>query len=210
MRSFLKRLPYFFIFTRFLCAPINIYLAMQGPQYSWVIGILLIYCCLNDIFDGVIARFLGTDTVAMRRLDSVADILYVLSLYYAFYRFSPVYFSSIKNLLLVAVSIEAAVYALTFIRFRKGQSAHNYLSKLFGLYSAIVFTFYFIGGVFNDFTRFSFILGIIARLDTFLIYSILNHWTNDIPSSYHAILVNKGIPFRKSKWFHSKSETTSP
>ena len=205
MKTILKQLPYFFIVTRFLCAPVNIYLALKGPEYSWLIGILLIYCCLNDIFDGVIARFLGTDTVLMRRLDSVADICYVLTLYYAFYRFSPQQFESIAPLLLTAILIEGMVYALTFARFKKGQSAHNYLSKLFGLYSAIVFTFYFLGGVFNDFTRFSFFLAIIARTDTFFIYCILKQWANDIPSSYHAMLFNKGIPFKRSKWFHSQS-----
>ena len=181
MNKFIKSLPYFFIVTRLLCAPVNVYLCLQGPEYAWIIGVLLIYCCLNDIFDGVIARFIGTDTVFMRRFDSVADIIYVFSLYYAFYILSPVEFASIKMLLITAICVEASVYLLTFIRFGKGQSAHNYLSKLFGFYSAIVFTFYFLGGVFNDFTRFSFILAIIARLDTFLIYSILNKWARCLP-----------------------------
>ncbi len=205
MNYILRQLPYFFIVTRLLCAPLNLYLVSLGKSYAWVIGVLLIYCCLNDIFDGVIARFLGTDTVFMRRFDSVADILYVFSLYYAFYVFSPDHFESIKMILLTAIFVEVMVYLLTFIRFGKGQSAHNYLSKFFGFYSAIVFTFYFIGGIFNDFTRFSFVLAIIARIDTFLIYCILNKWANDIPSSYHAYLYNNGIPFVRSKWFHSKS-----
>ncbi|MDH4466778.1 MAG: CDP-alcohol phosphatidyltransferase family protein [Bacteriovoracaceae bacterium] len=205
MNLFLKQLPYFFIVTRLLCTPLNLYLVSLGENYSWIIGVLLIYCCLNDIFDGVIARFLGTDTVFMRRFDSVADILYVFSLYYAFYSFSPVHFASIQGLLFTALFVEASVYLLTILRFGKGQSAHNYLSKFFGFYSAIVFTFYFLGGIFNEFTRFSFVLAIIARIDTFLIYCILKKWANDIPSFYHAILYNKGISFKRSKWFHSKS-----
>ena len=44
--------------------------------------------------------------------------------------------------------------------------------------------------------------GILSHIDRILITLILPKWTHDIPSTYHAILIRKGIKFKKNIYFN--------
>ena len=95
--------------------------------------------------------------------------------------------------------MEILCYLISFIRFRKETCTHAFLSKIWGL---ILFSTFvsIIGFSYGGFIfKLAVIWGIISQLDVILIILILPKWQNDIPSSYHAYLIRKGIPFKKSK-----------
>ncbi len=206
-RRFAEATPAGLIITRLLCAPLTIWLARAwGPAIAPWLGVMLVYCCLSDIFDGIVARKLGVDSVFLRRADSIVDIVYAASLYHAVACLAPQAWLAMRPYFGGLVIVESAVYVVTFARFGRAQSAHNYASKVFGLVSAIVFAgFFFTGNTHNSevWMQASLVVGMLARFDTLLIYCILREWTHDIPTAYHALLINRGVAFGKSKWFHS-------
>ncbi|MCH2225223.1 MAG: CDP-alcohol phosphatidyltransferase family protein [Crocinitomicaceae bacterium] len=157
---------------------------------------------IGDVFDGIIARKLNMDTTMIRRLDSLFDSLFWLAATFLLYKFS-----TSKDLILYGMGtiifIILIEYLVCFCRFQKTPSSHNLISKFFGLSLFILYACLFTEIETPTLGIGIIIFGIIARIDSLIIYLILNKWTHDIPSSYHALLINNGKEFKRNKLFHS-------
>jgi CDP-diacylglycerol--glycerol-3-phosphate 3-phosphatidyltransferase len=111
----------------------------------------------------------------------------------------------IKNNSLPIVFIfimEGMCYMISFIRFGKEPCTHSFLAKLWGITLLIAFTSLIGFGTAGIPFAFAIIFGLLSHLDRILILLILPAWTHDIPSAYHALLIRKGISFRKNKLFN--------
>lgn len=193
-------IPKLLILFRLLLAPFVVALAYYGDDQSriWIV-ILMFLGLISDIFDGIIARKQGISSTTLRRMDSQVDLVFWLSIAGACYILNSEIVQENKWGILLVFAMEILCYAVSFIRFGKETCTHAFLSKIWGLTLFIAFVS-MIGFSYGGFPlKLAIYLGVISQIDVILIISILPKWQNDIPSSYHAYLIRKGIPFKKSK-----------
>ena len=196
-------IPLSLIVFRFLLAPIIIGLAYYVGETSKTIILILMYLGLiSDILDGIIARNQNISSEKLRRMDSQTDMLFWLSIGFATWILYPKLIS--ENLIPIwsIIVMELACYAVSLIKFKKETCTHAFLSKIWGVTLLIAFTsligFNHAGIPFYS----AIIMGLISHVDVILIILILPNWTHDIPSSYHAYLIRKGIVFKQNKYLN--------
>ena len=177
MKTLLNKLPYLLILFRFLLAPTILWVAYKAEEPTarlWIV-VFIVLGLLSDIFDGIIARYMGVCTVAMRRMDSQTDLIFVM---------------------------EGLCYGVSFWRFGKETCTHAFLSKLWGVCLLVAFIS-LIGFGYGGFPLLLAVYwGLFSQLDVILIILLLPKWQNDIPSSYHAYLLRKGKEIKKHKLFN--------
>ena len=99
----------------------------------WVFLPLLVIGTLSDIFDGILARRYGVATPALRRYDSLTDVIYYLFILAALWVLCQAVV--MRNLWAMALILltEAAVMIVCYVKFRKYPATHSWLAKFYGL-----------------------------------------------------------------------------
>lgn len=202
MKTF--NIPKILIAFRFLLAPIILSLAYFVGEKSRTFILILMYLGLiSDILDGIIARKQGISSEKLRRLDSQTDMIFWLSIGISTYILFPELIKQHKIAIWSILIMEVLCYVISLVKFGKETCTHAFLSKIWGLTLLIAFTsligFEHAGIPFY----LAIIFGLISHLDVILIILILPKWTHDIPSSYHAYLIRKGISFKKNDLLNS-------
>jgi CDP-diacylglycerol--glycerol-3-phosphate 3-phosphatidyltransferase len=126
-----RHLPFAPTTLRLLLGPIALACAFAGVTRFYLS--ILIAATLSDIFDGILARKLGVATPALRRYDSITDIIYYLFiLAVAWLLCKPVI---TRNLLLIGLMLlsEAGCVIICLVRFGKFPATHSWLAKFYGL-----------------------------------------------------------------------------
>lgn len=153
---------------------------------------------ISDILDGIVARKQGISSARLRRMDSQTDMVFWLSIGFTTYFFYPQLIANHDVSIYAILAMEVACYVISLVKFKKETCTHAFLSKLWGISLLIAFTS-LIG--FNHagipFTV-AIVLGLVSHIDRILITLILPKWTHDIPSTYHAYLIRKGIAFKRN------------
>jgi CDP-diacylglycerol--glycerol-3-phosphate 3-phosphatidyltransferase len=127
-----RRLPFALTTLRLLLGPIALACALAGVT-RFVYLPILIAATLSDIFDGVLARKFGVATPALRRYDSITDIIYYLFILAAAWLLcKPVIAGNLWLIALMLLS-EAGCILICLIRFRKFPATHSFLAKFYGL-----------------------------------------------------------------------------
>jgi CDP-diacylglycerol--glycerol-3-phosphate 3-phosphatidyltransferase len=127
-----RHLPCALTTLRLLLGPTALLLAWTyAPR--WIFLPLLITGTLSDIFDGILARRFGVATTALRRYDSVTDLIYYLFILAALWRLC--HETVIHNLPAVGLILltEAAGILVCAVKFGKYPATHSYLAKFYGL-----------------------------------------------------------------------------
>lgn len=163
---------------------------------------LLTVGILTDVFDGIIARRLKISTSHLRRMDSIVDQLFFLSVALATFIQCPDFFKNNKISLIILFGSEVLTYVVCLVKFKKEVATHSISSKIWTL---ILFaTLVQIIATCNSGWLFQICLytGLITRFEIILILLILREWTNDVPSIYHAILLRQGKTIKRNKLFN--------
>ena len=127
-----RHLPFALTTLRLLLGPIALACAFTGFT-RFVYLPILIAGTLSDIFDGILARKFGVATPALRRYDSITDIIYYLFiLAVAWLLCKPVIAANVWLIELMLLS-EAGCISICLIRFGKFPATHSYLAKFYGL-----------------------------------------------------------------------------
>lgn len=197
-------IPYLLILFRFLLAPIIILLSyLLGENAAYIVLVLMFLGLLSDIFDGIIARKMKIDTEKMRRLDSQTDLIFWLSIAISCYMIYPQLIMENLIGIIALLTMEAVCYGVSLIKFGKETCTHAFASKMWGLTLLATFTC-LLGFAYGGWMmKICIVLGLISQIDVILILLFLPKWTHDIPSFYHAILMRKGIGFKKNKYLNS-------
>lgn len=117
---------------RLLLGPVALLCAVTNVP-RWIYLPILITATLSDIYDGMLARQFGVATPALRRYDSVTDVIYYLFiLAVAWLLCKPVITQNWPTIVAILLS-EAASIFVSFIRFGKYPATHSYLAKFYGL-----------------------------------------------------------------------------
>lgn len=196
-------LPVSLILFRLLLAPVFLVLAFfVGDSAKPVILVLMYLGLISDILDGIIARKQHISTAKLRRFDSQTDMIFWLSLGFATWILYPKLISDNSIAIWIILAMEISVYIISILKFGKETCTHAFLSKLWGITLLIAFTsligFNYAGVPFLV----AIIIGLVSHVDRILITLILTKWTHDIPSSYHAFLIRKGITFNRNKYLN--------
>ena len=197
------KIPLILIYSRIIFAALIILLAVFKIEYfRGIIITLIVLGLLSDIFDGIIARKLNISTQKLRRLDSSVDQVFWVAILVSAYIVSPLFFRTNLVLIMIVVLLEAACYAISFIKFKKEVATHAIASKIWTL--VLFATLLQVIAAGNSIVLFyiCFSLGVITRLEIILILFILKDWTNDVPTVYHAVLIKKGKEIKRHKLFN--------
>jgi CDP-diacylglycerol--glycerol-3-phosphate 3-phosphatidyltransferase len=197
-------IPYLLILFRFLLAPIIITISLLiGEKGTYLILLLMFLGLLSDIFDGIIARKKNISTEKMRRLDSQTDLIFWLSVSMSCYLIYPNLIKENLTGVIAILIMEVLCYLISLIKFGKENCTHAFVSKIWGITLLATFTS-LLGFGYGGWILFTcVVIGLISQLDVILIILILPKWAHDIPSFYHAILIRKGVEFKKNKYLNS-------
>jgi CDP-diacylglycerol---glycerol-3-phosphate 3-phosphatidyltransferase len=191
------------IISRVIIGIIIFLLVVSNNQESRIILFwLIIVGFLTDFFDGYIARLLGISNQKLRRLDTLVDRVFWLSILCAVWIISSSYIKTKMYWIILVLVLEIINYLISYIRFRKEISTHAILSKLWAVTLVLGFCDLVLNGQSKYLFDLTILFGIISRLDTGLIMLILPRWDHDIPSFYHAIKIRKGKEIKRIKLFN--------
>lgn len=199
----MKKVPCLLILLRLILGPIMIYLTCNPVNHIRIILVVLIFLgLLSDVFDGIIARKTGVSSERLRRMDSQTDLIFWLCVGWCAWLLNPEIILENKYSIALIFVMEALTYVFSIAKFGKETCTHAILSKLWGITLLVAFVS-IVGFGYGGISLFLCVLfGIIGHIDVYLIIYFLPKWTHDVPSSYHAYLIKKGIPFKKNKWFN--------
>ena len=127
-----RRLPFALTPQRLLLGPVALALALADAP-RWIFLPLLAAGTLSDIFDGVLARRFGVATPALRRYDSITDVIYYLFILGALWRLCHGVMMQNRLALGVILGSEVAAILVCAVKFRKYPATHSWLAKTYGL-----------------------------------------------------------------------------
>lgn len=188
----MRRIPALLIAFRGLAALALLPLGWLG-QGSWLATLLLL-ATLSDIFDGIIARRLGVATVALRRADSVVDLIFWLTAVAALSLLRPAAMAANAPVLAAAIGAEFVLQGISLWRFGRMTATHARSAKFFGLCLLAGFMMVALG---TSSAPAFWIVGIgtaVSALDGLAILLLLPHWEADIPSFRSAWRLRQGKP----------------
>ena len=127
-----RHLPSALTTLRLLLGPVALLCALADVSRLVYLPILIVGT-LSDILDGILARKFGVATAALRRYDSIADVIYYLFILATTWRLcQPVCLQNWPAIALILLS-HLLVILVCLIRFGKYPAAHSYLAKFYGL-----------------------------------------------------------------------------
>jgi CDP-diacylglycerol---glycerol-3-phosphate 3-phosphatidyltransferase len=197
-----KHIPISLVIIRLLIGIVIAFISVfMGGGFKSTLVILVIIGFVADIFDGIIARYIGVSTPGLRVWDTNVDRIFWLLVLMSCYYLHKEYIISKIALISSVLSFELLIYLVSIFRFGKTPSPHNLLTKLWGIMIAVSLTEILFTGTSSTFNVMM-VIGFISRTDTLLIYCILKKWDHDIPSFFHALQLNKGRTIKKFKLFN--------
>jgi phosphatidylglycerophosphate synthase len=195
-------IPFSLVIFRLVLAPVMLIWAWQTHQSGWFLVTCLWAGMISDIFDGIIARKLGTATNSLRKWDANVDIVFWLAAGICIWMLNGQLLKDHLWFIVVLFVLEPVSDLINFVKFRKSGCAHNWLSKTWGLLLLVTFTFLLAGKQPLWLFRICLVTGLLSQLDRIIISSLLPGPECDIPSCYHAWLRRKGRTFKRYKLFN--------
>lgn len=127
-----RHLPFALTTLRLLLGPAALVCALTNVP-RWVYLPILVTGTLSDIYDGILARRFGVATAALRRYDSVTDVIYYLFILAAGFVLCQTVITQNWRLIALILLSEAAVILVCYVRFGKYPATHSYMAKFYGL-----------------------------------------------------------------------------
>ena len=198
-----SKIPYLLILFRLVVGPTMIALTyIFGITIRNELVMLIFLGLLSDVFDGIIARKYNVSSEKLRRMDSQTDLIFWICVGWCSWLLNPEIIKNNSYSIILIIVMEALTYFCSIVKFGKETCTHALLSKLWGITLLIAFVS-IIGFGYGGISIFlAVFFGIIGHIDVYLIIYFLPKWTHDVPSSYHAYLIKKEIPFKRNKWFN--------
>jgi CDP-diacylglycerol--glycerol-3-phosphate 3-phosphatidyltransferase len=183
--KFIRQLmPWGLLSIRVILSPILVFACkeLNDREALWMYLIAFI----TDYFDGVLARFLGTATAALRKADSAADTVFHIALtWFIFNHHAEVIGENRIALTLYGITA-AAWYTLDAIRWRRVAGFHACSAKLFSILLLIWIVRLLLGRQTGHELSWLLIFGSASNLEGLCISLKLQNDRTDVPTFYHA------------------------
>ena len=160
----MKRIPWMLITLRALL-PIPIWISAHMNGSEVVAPVCILLAALSDVYDGKIARKIGTSTPLLRRTDSAVDLFFLVStiLLFVIYH-SPVGISVLCAIALMFI-MSITGHAIAVIRFKRNAAVHSKLLKVYAVFVYVGFFFAWISGNLSPWIFIALAIGIIAEAE---------------------------------------------
>jgi CDP-diacylglycerol--glycerol-3-phosphate 3-phosphatidyltransferase len=170
---------------RLLLAPTVIFLASVNIT-GWVWPVVLLAALLSDLFDGMAARRLGSDTPLVRRYDSGTDVVFYLGILaaVAILRWDVV--AHYQFLLLAVLGLEVACNLVSLAKNRTLPATHSYLAKGWAVLLALSFAVVLGWGEPFPLLDLTLAYGIVVDLEVLAIILLTPGPAVDVPTVVHA------------------------
>jgi CDP-diacylglycerol--glycerol-3-phosphate 3-phosphatidyltransferase len=164
MRFTMNYIPWALIALRaFLPLPIGGVAHFDAPGY-WA-ALCIFIAALSDVYDGEIARKIGSSTPALRRTDSVVDLFFLVTTIILF----VVYHSPVGVAVLSAIALMFLMsltgHAISIIRFKRNAAVHSKLLKGYAVFVYVGFFFAWISGDLSPWIFIALAIGVIAEAE---------------------------------------------
>ena len=127
-----RHLPFALTTLRLLLGPVALACAFADVA-RWIFLPILILGTLSDIFDGILARRFGVATPALRRYDSITDVIYYLFILGALWRLCHDVVMHNLWAVVVILASEAGSILVCAVKFGQYPATHSWLAKFYGL-----------------------------------------------------------------------------
>lgn len=179
-------LPELLIAFRAVCAPLIFVLACFGFPGS-LLALVLGAAFLSDVFDGVIARKLGTATAALRRADTLVDTVFYVAAGASLKVAVPHAFDNAELALVLLVIAHVSRATFELAKFGRLSSYHMWSSKLLGVLLVVALVQGFVTGEPGAILPLALWFGVANEIEGFVISTLLPSWRADVPSVVHAL-----------------------
>ena len=186
----MRSLPWSLVLMRLLLAPAIVLLARSRAS-GFMLAAAVIVALVSDIYDGVIARRLGTDTAALRIADSLTDTVFYLGVLLALSIRVPQALQRFWPLLVVLLALEIIRYCYDLAKFGRMASYHSYLAKAWGLVMAVSVMIVFITGRFEILLVVSMLMGVLNNIEGLTFSLLLPVWRRDVKTITDAIAIRR-------------------
>ena len=131
-------IPLALTLARLVLGPVAVWMAVRDAPRHWFI-LVLAAGLLTDIFDGVLARLLGVARPWFRRLDSLVDVAFYLSILASTMLLEEQTLRDGALAIGLLLASEAACNALSLAKFGRFPATHCYSAKIYGLILFLTF-----------------------------------------------------------------------
>jgi len=172
-------------------------LALGWIGRGTALAVLILLATLSDVFDGIVARRLGVSTTALRRADSIVDLVFWLATITALFFLRPEAMRANWAVIAGAIAAEIVQQGISVFRFGRMTATHARSAKLMGLCLLAGTMTVALGG--SPGIAF-WVIGLgtaVAALDGWAIVILMPHWEADIPSALAALDMRRGRPIRR-------------
>lgn len=186
MRRAITRVPWFLVALRVALAPILVIGERVGVRGSLLV-VVATAAFLSDVYDGIIARRLGVDTDALRHADSVADTVFYVAAIAAVLHRAPHALAAVAIPLTVILVLEAVRWSVERVKFGRIAAYHMWSAKAWGIALWLGLAEALLTERAGPLLAAAMVLGIIADLEGLAATLVLETWTRDLPSVWHAV-----------------------
>lgn len=179
IRMRLDRIPWAMAAGRAALGPVLIAgerCGWDGTRMAWIVVAALV----SDVFDGVLARWMRSDTAGLRLFDSMSDTVFYLCVAIAIAIGQPQVWRENAWLLAGLMGLEAARMGAEFWKFGRPASYHSYLAKTWGLVLAIAVVGVFAWPKAHGLMPAALALGIVCDLEGLAMTLMLPEWRRDV------------------------------
>lgn len=164
MKVSLNSIPWVLIALRALL-PFPIWLVAHFNAPGHLASICILLAALSDVYDGVIARKIGSSTPLLRRTDSVVDLFFLVTTITLFVIYhSPVGIAVLSAIALMFI-MSITGHAVAVVRFKRNAAVHSKLLKVYAVFVYVGFFFAWILGSLFPSIFIALAMGIIAEAE---------------------------------------------
>lgn len=186
MRRAIARIPWSLVALRVILAPALIIGERVGVSGSVLVAIATA-AFLSDVCDGIIARRLGVDTDALRHADSVADTVFYIGAIAAVLHRAPHALAAVAIPLAAILVLEAVRWTVERAKFGRIAAYHMWSAKVWGIALWLGLAEALLTARAGPVLVAAMVLGIVADLEGLAATLVLEAWTRDLPSVWHAV-----------------------
>lgn len=185
-----KLIPWSMTLGRVLFAPLVLWLALTG-RLGWLISVCIVLEVILDIFDGIVARSFGVATPILRRMDSVVDTIFYLTILFCAWTLHAAELRRRSILLASLLFLEVFRYVFDYLKFHREAAYHMWSSKAWGLVlgAAVIalLGFNIAGWLLST----ALLVGILCDIEGLLVSALLYESVEDVPHLFRALKLRR-------------------
>jgi CDP-diacylglycerol--glycerol-3-phosphate 3-phosphatidyltransferase len=160
----MKSLPWILIALRAIL-PLPIWVSAHAGCSQIIAPACILLAALSDVYDGVIARKIGSSTPHLRRTDSIVDLFFLTSTITLFIIYHTPIHASICAVIALMFFMSITGHAIALIRFKRSAAVHSKMLKVYAVFVYVGFFFAWITGSLSPWIFIAFAVGIIAEAE---------------------------------------------